>query len=158
MKRPFLLVCMLLISILLTLDGNTISCGLDPLNGSNLLVISGMKEVYSVQEPIDFVVNNNTNKTLFFSCPVEKKIDGNWREIISSIDAKDFAKKTRIWELAPKKLFKLSWNRKEQQTFSPLVATGVFRFKFEIMAKPGRELIGKMFSNEFEVDATEKKK
>ena len=144
-QKPFLV---LLVFFALNLIGVSSIFGLE----SSLAIIQfdGIQDSYSRHDIIEFEIHNQTGNDLLFYCAVEKEIDGQWREVVPSIDAVRVSKSVKLNEIPPNKTRQLVWDR-DKESFYPDIDSGMFRFKLEILDKQDKTTIGSVYSKAFKV-------
>ena len=135
--------------IYLTLVNCAMSANND-LEKKTVLAFYGLTENYNIPNKIEFSLYSNADKNLFFYCAVEKKIGGNWREIVPSIDATKVSKAAKLTKIEPNQSHHLTWNYKKQ-TFYSGISPGVFRFKITFFEDPEKSTPEKIYSDEFEL-------
>lgn len=117
---------------------------------SDLLRIGGMSKSYHAQGRIDFWVRNNTEKKLFFTCAAEKLFEDGWLEFVSSVEKTRPVKSTRVYKVKPKQSVRLSWNPMNQYSIVGK-SQGAFRFAIRVYEEPGKNLLGVLYSHEFQI-------
>lgn len=158
MNKSFINKSFFVLIIYVTLNACAMSPGQTSEQQSDLMSFSGLKEAYNVQETIKFWLHNNTDEVLWFSCALEKKIEGQWREVFHSIEEEWTSKKTILSEIKPQQSHGLSWDHRKLYSL-PRLRTGIFRFRVEAFReKASREPsngslvpFGTFYSQEFKV-------
>ena len=124
-------------------------------NTQDLISFIGLEDSYVTGQLIEFYIKNDTKAPLFFYCSLEENIEGQWREIILSIQETKITKSIRLWKIEPNKKYKLVVDP-NKEVFKSLVRlkklpdySGRFRFRVEVIEEPAKGSIAKIYSKEF---------
>jgi hypothetical protein len=151
MRNSLVIKLMMAIFICLPLMASAMSSISVSESSSNLLSLSGIKDSYPAHSLIEIEVHNDSDEVLFFYCAVEKKIEGNWREVVPSVEASKVSKAVELKKISPNQSQKLIWNRDQQEFYHAAIKSGAFRFRIEIIEEREKKATGRISSQEFEI-------
>ena len=147
------------VSILLLVHGVIFGCVAFCLAATNeKIVILGVEKNYNVENNVAFKIKNEFNSKLYYGISIEKKVKGQWVEVVPNILLKHASPKPpfEVLTINANETKKLKWPSKlTPKLYRPSV--GLFRlvliYSTDIagLAPPAFYTAPKVFSREFEI-------
>ena len=106
----------------------------------------GLKEFYAPGERISFQAKSNASSPQQFTCGVEQRIDGEWREVVLSVFATDPTKAARLVQLDPHASVPIDWDPAHDKAGAPI---GEYRFRIDLYGESKLEPVASAYSSSF---------